>query len=54
MDQKRIIENRNEVQIKFLVPRRLKQSLQERADERNITVSALMRIISSEYVKRTN
>jgi len=53
MAQNKNIENQNEVLIKFLVPRRLKQALQERAVERNIAVSALLRLIASEYVKRT-
>jgi len=53
MDQNKKKENQNEVLIKFLVPKRLKQALQERAVERNITVSALLRLIASEYVKRT-
>jgi hypothetical protein len=53
MSQKRNIANQNEVAIKFVVPRRLKQAIQERANERNITVSALLRLIASEYVKRT-
>jgi len=53
MAQNKNIENQNEVLIKFLVPKRLKFALQERAQERNITVSALLRLIGSEYVKRT-
>lgn len=53
MDQNKKTENQNEVLIKFLVPKRLKLALQERAVERNITVSALLRLIASEYVKRT-
>ena len=53
MAQNKNIENQNEVLIKFLVPRRLKHALQERAVERNITISALLRLITSEYVKRT-
>jgi predicted transcriptional regulator len=40
--------------IKFLVSRELKQRLQQLADERNISLSALMRLITSEYVKRHN
>lgn len=53
MAQNENLENQNEVLIKFLVPKRLKLALKERADERNITISALLRLISSEYVKRT-
>jgi len=45
--------NQNEALIKFLVPRKLKRALLELAAERNITISALMRLITSEYVKRT-
>ena len=46
-------KNRNEMLIKFVVPDKLKRVLQELAEERNITLSALLRLISSEYVKRT-
>ncbi len=53
MAQNKNMENQNEVLLKFLVPRKLKRDLQERAVERNIAVSALMRLIASEYVKRT-
>jgi hypothetical protein len=45
-------KNINEVQIKFVAPAGLKYTLQELANERNITLSALLRLISSEYVKR--
>jgi len=38
--------------IKFLVPKPLKNSLLIIALERNISISALLRIISSEYAKR--
>jgi hypothetical protein len=38
--------------IKFLVPKSLKDSLLIIALERNISLSALLRIISSEYSKR--
>jgi hypothetical protein len=40
--------------VKFLVSQELKQRLQQLADERNISLSALMRLITSEYVKRHN
>ncbi len=46
-------KNYNEMQIKFVAPDKLKRGLQELANERNITLSALLRLISSEYVKRT-
>ena len=43
----------NEVLVKFVAPRKLKCTLQELANERNIALSALLRLIASEYVKRT-
>jgi hypothetical protein len=46
-------KNQNEVTIKFLVPRRLKRELKERALERNLALSAFLRLITTEYVKRT-
>ncbi|MAS33594.1 MAG: hypothetical protein CL610_06290 [Anaerolineaceae bacterium] len=42
----------HEEQVKFLLPRDLKLNLQQMADERNISLSALLRLITSEYVKR--
>ena len=42
----------NEVLIKFVAPGRLKNALRELAVERNITLSALLRLLTSEYVKR--
>ena len=44
--------NINEVLIKFGAPHQLKRALQELANERNIALSALLRLIASEYVKR--
>jgi hypothetical protein len=38
--------------IKFLVPKPLKDSLLIIAIDRNISISALMRLITSEYAKR--
>ena len=38
--------------LKVVVPVDLKGALQLLADERNITLSAMLRLISSEYVKR--
>ena len=38
--------------IKFLVPKPLKNSLLIIALDRNISISALMRLITSEYAKR--
>lgn len=54
MAQDKHSNNQNEVLIKFLTPQKLKRALQELANERNITLSALMRLITSEYVKRTD
>ena len=42
----------NEVRIKFVAPEELKGDLQALANERNITLSALLRLISSDYVRR--
>lgn len=42
----------NEERIKFVTPRDLKHALQALANERNITLSALLRLIASEYVRR--
>jgi hypothetical protein len=42
----------NKVRIKFVAPEVLKRALKELANERNITLSALLRLIASEYVKR--
>lgn len=42
----------SEVRIKFVAPQALKLALQELANERNITLSALLRLVTSEYVKR--
>jgi hypothetical protein len=45
-------KNINEELIKFVAPASLKQALQGLANERNITLSALLRLITSEYVRR--
>jgi hypothetical protein len=45
-------KSKNEALIKFIAPNDLKQSLQQLADERNIALSSLLRLITSEYVKR--
>lgn len=45
-------KNINEVLIKFVAPEALKESLQKLANERNITLSALLRLVVSEYVRR--
>ena len=45
-------KNINEALIKFVAPEDLKRGLQELANERNITLSSLLRLIASEYVKR--
>ena len=42
----------NEVLIKFVAPIELKRELQMLANERNITLSALLRLVMSEYLKR--
>jgi len=45
-------QNHNEVLIKFLAPLRLKQALLKLASERNIQLSAMLRLITSEYIKQ--
>jgi len=44
--------NKNTVLIKFVSPKDLKKALQQLANERNIALSSLLRLIASEYVKR--
>jgi hypothetical protein len=45
--------NNNGVLIKFLAPPNLKRALEDLARERNIALSALLRLVTSEYVRRT-
>ena len=47
-------QNQNDVLIKFLAPRKLKRVLEELAAERNVALSALLRLVLSEYVRRTH
>jgi hypothetical protein len=42
----------SEALIKFIAPKNLKSNLQELANERNITLSSLLRLITTEYVRR--
>ncbi len=44
----------NETLVKFLAPRKLKRALEELALERNIALSALLRLIASEYIRRSH
>ena len=44
--------NKNEALIKFVAPIDLREALQQLANERNISLSSLLRLIASEYVKR--
>ena len=46
--------HKNQVLIKFVAPDELKRDLQELAEERNIALSALLRLVTTEYVKRNN
>lgn len=46
-------QNHNEVLIKFLAPEKLKHALEELSRERNIALSALLRLVMSEYIRRT-
>ena len=43
----------SDVIIRFGATEKLRQDLQELASERNITLAALLRLIASEYVRRT-
>jgi hypothetical protein len=43
---------KRKVYIKFGVPTNLKDTLQALADERNIGLSALLRLIATEYIRR--
>jgi len=43
----------NDVVVRFVAPTKLRDALQELANERNITLSALLRLIASEYVRRS-
>ena len=45
-------KNINEVLIKFVAPEALKEALQALANDRNITLSALLRLLASEYIRR--
>lgn len=45
-------KNIDEVLIKFRAPAKLKRSVQDLANERNIALSAFLRLITTEYVKR--
>jgi hypothetical protein len=47
-------KNQNEVLIKFLATHKLKHALEELAVERNIALSALLRLVTSEYVRRND
>jgi len=38
--------------IKFFAPKSLKDSMNQLSNERNISLSALLRIITTEYVRR--
>ena len=46
--------NHNEALVKFLAPRQLKLALEELAAERSIALSALLRLVMSEYVRRNH
>jgi hypothetical protein len=53
MTQQETSKNHNEALVKFLAPEKLKHALQQLAAERNIALSALLRLVMSEYVRRT-
>ena len=45
-------QSNGHILVKFMVPRELKDAIQEMADERHIALSALLRLITVEYIKR--
>ena len=51
MSQNSRKSNPSEELIKFYVPRDLKRELKELAVSRNIALSALLRLVVSEYIK---
>ena len=53
MTQQETSKNHNEALVKFLAPEGLKHTLEQLAAERNIALSALLRLVTSEYVRRT-
>ena len=52
-DMKKQQANNNAVLIKFFSPEKLKKELSDLASERNIALSALLRIIASNYIRRS-
>ena len=52
MYYKNKIKHINDALIKFVAPGDLKRALQKLANERNIALSALLRLVMTEYVKR--
>ena len=46
------VRTTNDVLIKLVAPRELKQQLQELARSRNVTLSAIARIALTEYIKK--
>jgi len=51
MDKNLLTKRKNEALIKVLVPSDLKHDLLRLAASRNISLSALLRLIVSEYIK---
>lgn len=54
MTQKTTNNKNAQILIKFMAPIELKDAIQELADERHIALSALLRLITVEYIKRQN
>lgn len=52
MTHKHNRKNIDETVVKFRAPEELKHAAQELANERNIALSALLRLIVTDYVKR--
>ncbi|MBK9123528.1 MAG: hypothetical protein IPM16_10485 [Chloroflexi bacterium] len=54
MSQTQRTRQPNEKQVKFLVPAHLKRELENLAVARNVALSALLRLIVTEYVRRSS
>ena len=53
MSQEERADNHNQLLVKFLAPEMLKHAMRKLAAERSISLSALLRLAMSEYVRRT-
>jgi antitoxin component of RelBE/YafQ-DinJ toxin-antitoxin module len=51
MNQNQLKTSLSEELIKFAVPKHLKEELQALASQRNITLSALLRLVVTDYIR---